>query len=245
MQMEDALNYLDPLKDDMDLYIARGNHDATVRNSQEDPRGYTMPYGRVQQYFAAHNSSAAGTVNGKLYFYADDVQTKTRYVILDTSEEHMGQDQGWGVKTGMLEEQLCWLCDTALQFPNGAGWSVVVMGHIPCVPELPAYGCELDPLAAVLRAFKNKTVCKFADFSKSEAELVLYLCGHNHMDRHCVDEGVLHVSTGCDAYCQDDGLPRCVGTVNNTLFDLLLVDKDRKTVEVFRIGAGQSRKFSY
>lgn len=244
-QFEDAFAYLDPIKDGMKLYIARGNHDATVRNSWEDDGGYTMPYDHVQSYFAAHNSPVCGAVEGKLYFYADNPLSKIRYVILDTSEVHLGEDCSWGVKTGMQPEQLRWLCDTALRFREGGGWSVVVMGHIPCCEEIPGYSGELEPLAQVLEAFKNKTRCEYGDFSDSEAEMMLYLCGHNHKDRHAVSSGVLHVSTGCDAYCKDDGMPRPVGTVDNTLFDLFLVDKDKKTVQIFRVGAGKNRNFDY
>lgn len=244
-QFEDSFSYLSPLRKTMDLYIARGNHDATVRNSWEDDRGYTMPYEQVQQYFAEHNSPAKGAVEGKLYFYADDPATKTRYVVLDTSEHHLPQEHGWGVLTGMEPDQIHWLCDKALSFDNGEGWSVVVMGHIPCSKELPGYGVELQPLSQILEAFKNKTPCEYGDFSENKAELIMYLCGHSHKDRDAVSGGVLHISTGCDAYCKDDDMPRPVGVIENTLFDLFLVDQDKRTVQAFRIGAGNDRVLTY
>ena len=46
----------------------------------------------------------------------------------------------------------------------------------------------------------------------------------------------------CDAYYKDGGLTRMVGTENESLFDLFL---DRKTVQVFRVGAGEDRAFTY
>lgn len=244
-QFEDALAYMDPLRETMNLYIARGNHDATVRNSWEDDRGYTMPYAQVQQYFAAHNSPASGANKEKMYFYADDPASKTRYVILDTSEHHLSGEQGWGILNGMEQEQIRWLCDVALRFDHDEDWSVVVMGHIPCAEELPGCCSELAPLKTILDAFKKKTVCQYGDFTGCKAELVMYLSGHNHKDRDAVSGGVLHVSTGCDAYCKDDDMPRPVGAVENALFDLFLVDQDKKTVQVFRIGAGKDRFFSY
>lgn len=243
-QLEDSLTYLDPLRQTMNLYIARGNHDATVRNSWEDDRGYTMPFVQVQQCFASHNTPANGAVEGKLYYYADDTATKTRYVILDTSESHLPQEHGWGVVTGMEVEQLRWLCNTALRIDED-GWSVVVMGHIPCVQQIAGFDSKLEPLAQILEAFKSKTTCQYGDFCNNKAELVMYLCGHNHMDRDAVSNGVLHVSTGCDAYCRDDDMPRPVGAVENALIDLFLVDKDKRSVQVFRIGAGKDRVFTY
>lgn len=244
-QFENAMAYMDPIRETMDLYIARGNHDATVRNSLEDDRGYTMPYERVQQYFAAHNSPADGAVAGKMYFYVDDPASRTRYVILDTSERHLSEAHGWGVLNGMEEEQLRWLCDTALRFDYDEGWSVIVMGHIPCAEELPGCCGELAPLKTILDAFKKKTACQFGDFAGCKAELVMYLAGHSHKTRDAVSGGVLHVTTGCDSYCRDDDDARPVGTVENALFDLFLVDRDKKTVRVFRIGSGKDRMFSY
>lgn len=241
---ESALTYLSPIRETMDLYIARGNHDVTVRHCPEDAGGYTMDYEQVQKRFEACNAGANGTVPGKLYFFTDDPSTKTRFVVLDTSEGHLSLETGWGVVTGMEPAQLSWLCNTALNFAE-EGWSAVVMGHIPCALDMPGYSSELEPLAQILEAFKNKTACEYGDFSNAKGELILYLCGHSHKDRDTVQNGVLHISTGCDSYCKDDGLPRSPGTVDNTLFDLFLVDKDEGRVEVFRIGAGTDRKFNY
>ena len=236
---------MDPLRETMDLYIARGNHDVTVRNSWEDDRGYTMPYAQVQEIFAGNNSPANGAVEGKLYFYADDPVSRTRYVILDTSEQHLSQETGWGVLTGMEPEQLHWLCNTALRFDNDEDWSIVVMGHIPCAEEVVGYSPELLTLAQILEAYKNKSSCAYGDFSNCKAELVMYLAGHSHKDRDAVSKGVLHITTGCDSYCRDDDMSRSIGTVENALFDLFLVDRDKKTVQVFRIGAGNNRTFQY
>ncbi len=241
---EASLVYLDPIRETMDLYMARGNHDATVRNSLKDDRGYTMSYEQVQRRFAAHTTPAKGAVEGKLYFYTDDPATRTRFVVLDTSEHHLSQEHGWGVLTGMELEQLQWFCDTALRLDE-EDWSVVVMGHIPCAAQMRGSCAELQPLSEILEAFKNKTKCEYGDFRDAKAELIMYLCGHNHQDRDAVSGGVLHISTGCDAYCKDDGMDRPVGMVDNTLFDLFLVDQDKRTVQVFRIGAGKDRAFSY
>lgn len=245
-QLTISLEYMDALREDMNVYIARGNHDATIRKSWDENVGYTMPYEQVQAAFAAHNSPATCAPEGKLYFYVDDVQEKIRYVVLDTSEVHLGEDAAWGVRCGMLEQQLHWLCDAALEFEDGEGWSVVVMGHIPCCDKMPGSAPEeLRPLREILVAFKNKRCCQYGDFRDSKAELVMYLAGHNHRDRHEISDGVLHVSTGCDSYCVDDDMPRDVGTTSTVLFDLFLLDKYQKTVQTFRVGAGKNRNMKY
>lgn len=244
-QLTLSLEYLDALREDMNVYIARGNHDATIRKSREEDVGYTMPYGQVRSAFAAHNSPATCAPEGKLYFYVDDTDAKIRYVILDTSEKHLAEDQPWGVQYGMLDEQLRWLCDTALRLEDGRDWSVIVLGHIPCYEKITDAGSVLAPLRDILEAFRNKQCCQYGDFRNSKAELVMYLAGHMHQDLDAVSNGVLHIATGCDAYCVDDGMPRDVGTTNTVLFDVFLVDKDKKTVQTFRVGAGESRKFDY
>ena len=240
----DSLRYMDPIRDTMNLYHARGNHDATVRSSLVLDTGYTMPFERLLNEFDDHSSVPTGKVTGKLYYFSDDEYTKTRFVILDTSEMQLHEDCAWGVRYGLSKEQLQWLCDFALRLP-GADWSVVVMGHVPCTSEIPEYCAELDDLRMVLEAFQNRTTCKFGSFQNAQGELIAYLCGHNHKDRAATVNGVLHISTGCDAYCKDDSLPRDVGTTDNALFDLFLVDKERRTVQTLRIGAGESRTFHY
>ena len=240
----DSLGYMDPIREEMQLYHAHGNHDVTVRSSWDLETGYTMPREQMQALFSVHTTPPTGSVEGKLYYYTDDQERKIRYVIVDTCEPHGGEDAPWGVGYGLSEEQLHWLADCALRLP-GADWSAVVMGHVPCAPELPSYRGELADMRLILEAFKHKQSCAYGDFQGAQGELVAYLCGHNHKDRDTVCNGLLHTSTGCDTYCKDDNLTREVGKTENTLFDLVLVDKDAKTIRFFRVGAGNSREFSY
>ena len=240
----DSLQYMDPIRDDMMLYHVRGNHDATVRSTWELDTGYTMPYDQVQKLFSDHSTKADFYEPGKLYGYVDDAKAKVRFVILDTTEHHLGEDAAWGVQYGMSREQLSWICDRALRLP-GKEWAVAVFGHVPCVKELTSSYAEYENLRLVLETFKNKGKCEFADFTNADGDLIACICGHNHQDRAACVNGVLHISTGCDAYCKDDDLSRDVGRVENTLFDLFLVDKDERSIQVFRIGAGQDRALHY
>ena len=240
----DSLQYMDPIRDNMMLYHVRGNHDATVRSSWELDTGYTMPYDQVQKLFSDHGTKADFYEPGKLYGYVDDAKAKVRFVILDTTEHQLGEDAAWGVQYGMSKEQLAWLCDRALRLP-GKEWAVIVFGHVPCVQELTGSHAEYANLRLVLETFKNKGTCEFGDFTNADGELIAYICGHNHHDGAATVNGLLHISTGCDSYCKDDGISRDVGKAENTLFDLFLVDKDERSIQVFRVGAGQDRAFRY
>ena len=241
---KDSLGYMDPIRDSMDLFHAKGNHDCTVRSSGDLDTGYTMPFDQVQRIFAEHSSAASGAIAGKTYYYHDDTAARLRYVVLDTCEFHDSEDTAWGIEIGMSDDQLFWLSNSALRLPDER-WSVIVMGHVPCVPELPGFSDRLHDLASILEAFKVKSRCKYGDFTASHGELVAYFCGHNHKDRHTVHNGVLHISTGCDAYCKDDDMSRNVGEPENTLFDLVRVDAVRHRLKLFRIGAGKNRDYLY
>ena len=244
VNFSDSLNYMDPLRETMNLYHARGNHDCTVQSSFELATGYTMPYDVLQQTFASHSTPASGSVPGKLYYFADDADNKIRYIILDTSENHLDEDAGWGVENGMHEEQLQWLANVALQLPD-EDWAAVAVGHIPCTEELCRFKGNLDSLRIIMEAFKNKTSCDYADFTNVKGELVAYLCGHTHRDASAFTNGLLHVNTGCDAYCKDDGISRDVGRTENTLFDIFILDRQEKTLRTLRVGAGKDRFFYY
>lgn len=240
----DSLCYMDPIRGRMELFHAKGNHDATVRSSGELNTGFTMPYEQTQQMLAQHMSIPSGYVAGKTYFFHDDEDAMVRYIVLDTNEPHAAEATAWGIGNGMKDEQLRWLADIALRLPGDA-WSAIVMGHIPCCSEMKGYCPQLDALRCVLEAFKHKSACEYGDFSLAQGELVAYLCGHNHVDSSEIQNGLLHISTGCDAYCKDDRYSRNVGEPENTLFDLFLLDKERKQLKIFRIGAGSSRQFDY
>lgn len=241
-----SLELLSKVKDKMELYIARGNHDCTIRESSASTVGYTAPYNEVHKLLMGYNSAGTYGPKGKNYYYVDDNAHKIRYVVVDTSEIHKNEEQFWGILPGMCEEQLEWLATQALVMGDeGVGWSVIVIGHIPCDDGLADYCNELDDLANILKAYRNKTICKYGDFSNEKAEFVAYLCGHNHQDMDVQTDNTLFISTGCDAVYQDDIWGRVPGKISGVLFDIFIIDKEKKVLKTIRVGAGGNRMFSY
>lgn len=228
------------------LYVARGNHDFTIRTSWEDDSGYTLPYAKVSALFATYQSKGIQRPEGTTYFYVDDEKEKIRYIVLDTcSKKIKGEFQSWSTICGIDEEQMQWLVDEALQIEDGKDWSVVAIGHIPCLREQSDTGHALDSLAEVFQDFKNKRKGRYKDFSNVKAEFVAYIAGHNHKDLGQVVDNTLFISSGSSSRLYDDCWDREAGTVNEVLFDIFFVDKEKKTLKTIRVGAGKDREFQY
>lgn len=134
------------------------------------------------------------------------------------------------------------------------------------VANVYASSTNAEWLLRILDAFKNKTSLNFSfnqtgavvttinvvcDFSSNGAEFICTLCGHTHNDYigHyqnypslvvlCVGSNNL---TYTGKYCQ-----RKEGTLSEDMFNVVNIDRNRKTIKVIRIGSdasitGQDRK---
>ncbi len=239
-----SLELLNKVKENMSLYIVRGNHDITIRESRQSETGYTMPYDGTRELIMPYQSDGIRGPENTMYFYMDDVEEKVRYIVVDTCAKHnTPEDCYWGVPYGFDEDQIQWLAGDALRPKDDAVWSIVVLGHVPCVPSLPSYSDKLKPLADMLKDFKNRRKGKYGDFSDTKAEFVAYICGHNHQDCSCIEDNTLFISTGSSARLYDDCWDRAEGTVLEELFDIYIVDKQNKRLKTVRVGAGESREF--
>ncbi len=247
-----SLELMSQIKQDADFYFIRGNHDFTTRDIQSDNKtrydtGYTLPYKETVELVMPYQSDGAVIPDDEaLYFYVDNADQKIRYIVVDThTRNHLSEETYWGVKSGLDEQQKEWLINTALNFDNGEGWSVVVFGHIPCVEELPSYSSNLDTLANIIKDFNNKRAGAEWDFTNTKAEFVAYICGHNHEDQHAYVDNTLFISTGSSAKYKDDVWERPADSVGQDLFDVFIIDKDNKTLTAIRVGAGVDREFNY
>ena len=244
---ERSLDYLETLKPELELYVARGNHDITIRTSWTETTGYTHPEADTNRLLMSANSPVAECLAGDVCYYVDDPEQRVRYIVVNTSDSQSDDTtQYWGVHCSVGERQLRFLAERALHFENGgAGWSVVVFGHVPCSRNIPSSEASLAPLAELLAAFRNRRPHPGANFEHTQAELAAYLCGHNHVDHAALDDGVLHVSSGAEAYYSDDVWARKPGTDTEILFDVCALDAQNRTLYMVRVGAGEDRCLRY
>ena len=255
---EDVYGFNSEVKDYIDsrnYFPTIGNHDFTIKfeRSADDQTGYTygVPF--------AYNSSVkplesyVSLINQKMYYYFDNPVQKMRYIMVNTEEGVNSGDNPWGVGAHITQQQLDWLTNDALNVPSD-DWHVVTIGHVPIHPYAPSHDGALDILRYALEGYTNKSKASFAapygtvlntDFSTYKGKMVGYFCGHNHKDTEFVGENMINISTGCDATYNDDVWKRTVGTVTEQLFDVVIVDKTNKKINMVRIGAGDNRTFNY
>ncbi len=244
---ERSVSYLARIKPKMNLYIARGNHDITIRTRMEETEGHTYPKEFTQQLLMSAVSPFTAELTEDMCYYIDDTKNKIRYIVVNTSDSQSSdENKYWGVNSSVGDRQLKWLSQKAFSLPDGGeNWAVVTFGHIPCAECIQDYEPPLGDFSALLADFKNKRKSVYADFSSSKADFAAFICGHNHLDRFGYDDGVLHISTGSEAYYHDDVWERKIGTTSETLFDIFTIDKKTRKLYATRIGAGEDRVFDY
>lgn len=235
----DGVKALETVKDDLKLFIVRGNHDITIKTTKET--GYTAPYEMTQKIIMEANSEGAIAHNDKMYYYFDDEENKVRYICLDTCDApQLGEDAFWGLLYGFSSEQADWLINTALNVP-GDDWYVIATGHVPCVEEIYAYAEELTNLAEILKDYNNKR----GPFENYKGTFVAYICGHNHKDQDATIDNTLFISTGTSPIFNDDVWKREEGNISEILMDIFALDKNAKKLYAIRIGAGEDREFNF
>lgn len=242
-----SIKYLSEVKPELKFYSVRGNHDITVRHDGNSLTGYTHPAAETTKIILSENSPVTAAMPNEACYYIDDENEKIRYVIINTSDTQSDdKNKFWGVNYSVSAPQINWLINNAFNFHSGGeGWGIIVFGHVPVSEKMDADGKFYKDFNDLLIAVKNKQNRAFGDFSGLKAELIVYICGHVHVDAACVDNGVLHVTTGPDAYYNDDVYKRVPGTVTETLFSAFTVDKAARKLNMIRFGAGEDKTFDY
>jgi hypothetical protein len=252
-----GMNALYDSYDYANIYSLRGNHDLTIRDNSTVTTGYTATKSEIYNMIVKRQRDYVKDNNNNLYFYFDNTKQKIRYICFDTceltAEADYGTTKSWGIGYGVTQTQMDWVLNTALDIINQDGWTILFFGHIPILPAMTSYSNTLDCINAVIKSLKNKTVCSFTgngitinnDFTASKADVIGYICGHNHRDESYVDNNVLHISSNCDARYQDSGITRTAGTITEGSFDVININKETRALNLTKIGAGTDRSFTY
>lgn len=237
------------------FFGAKGNHDFTIENSSSDSSGVTesiswnrdITLRKIEAKITAYNSDP-------LNYYMDSTLSKTRYIVLNVyalSQSEEKKNESYKFYPGMYDGAYKWLAE-ALKVD--VGWDVIIFAHSACDESISGYSKNLSPLNQLLDAYSRKEKRTISgdynnfsvDFSSASGKIIAYICGHNHKDEtHVQNNGLLTISTTCDAHYNDDGIQRTVGTTDECAFDVFFVDKKIKKIKSIRIGAGSDREFSY
>ena len=255
------LFWVDPVeRAGLDLYTVRGNHDITIRHDPKAETGHTYTAAETRKAVMCSKASAGVVTNPDdptgCYGYRDNADAKIRYVFADTSDSIDPKRTWWAVVYGMGDVQLKWLADHAIA-TLPAGWSAVVVHHIPLTGCVGSAGDEklFRPFRQFLEAYQNRgtaTLCgRTYDFSGAQGRILLSISGHEHAERQTFQKGILHVTEPCDAAYGDYILgskPWCgdlpskkAGTVYEQTFDAVQLDPAHDLVYLTRVGGGQDR----
>lgn len=217
------------------MYQAIGNHE------WNDPSG-TASSARLSEYMVralniARYEREMVSSDG-LDYRIDNHIRKISYIYLSC-----------GYLAEVTTAQNEWLCNELLQIPNG--YSLVVISHDSVSRADEDYlNPNIETAVGAIGALKAKTTFTYNgityDYSQKNVDVVAVIGGHSHIDAGIVVNGVLVTATTCEsARYESGGLTRTLGTVNETAFDVVTINKTTRKLNFTRIGAGSDREFSY
>lgn len=255
-------NYLKNCNDKGMLLKVRGNHDYLIMNNKNDmSNGYLYSETFTNQHMLMDKKIKAvfDDNNQDTYYYVDNKEANIRYIILSTTESlgegtvisgNVRNGLKWNEGTQRMKRQWDWLFTKALN----TNMNVVIISHIPISYICSRSGNDNYELRQALRAFKKRLQYGEYDFSNANANLVACIAGHSHVDSQEMNDGVLFVTTSCDAFPDDDGSTKNVaidvitdkrgkGTIKEQLIDYYNIDIKNNIVSTLRIGGGKDRYF--
>lgn len=221
------------------MLTAVGNHD------------YNSGYGTSDNYFttneyfatAQHQNALEGMVyGGDTYFYWDKVSTKTRYIVLDSGANNIGNG------TTIPSEQITWIQGIIGNTP--ADYHIIVVVH-----DLGNYSSgtnpidENNPFVLITGA---QTLFDALDALLSTHMIEAIFFGHTHYDSVTTTSGGIPlISTNSDAKWQYYGMTEpSDGTVDSQCFDVVTIDyqadgNGKKHIYMRRVGRGSDRTIEY
>lgn len=272
-----ADEYLAPIGQERLLRV-RGNHDAAwgAYSSEDTSTAYAFNLAPQKLWQYLFRSQAQDTrrvfSDDGSYFYVDARPPKARFVCLNSQWNlHSENEDGTAVHnaqkySGFGQEQLEWLANEALDVP--AGWSVVLVGHVPPIEAYQAKIRDYEPLCGILNAYANRgiysgsyshnadngegawaDVAVEVDFTAAKGEIVGWFSGHRHLDSMELSSGlpfpvVTVTCAGNYAYDTTEGT-RTINTDTETALDVVTVDKNAGMIYCTRLGIGSDRCCGY
>lgn len=212
------------------------------------------------------------------YFYFDLENKNTRVIVLDTMDMRKPFDENGFVteKVNRLSrfwytnEQLHWLCNQALNAPEG--WDYVIISHMGIEYDTSDNCKNGENLRKIFKAFKERTTHSFnytdmdgneisvtADFSSiKNGKILMYNFGHQHAElvHYSDDIDLWQVATGCEnawggcgCPAGDKSLPwilmkdRTENTERETCIDVFCANE--KVCYKFNVGPGEDAEMIY
>lgn len=241
----------------LDCFNIRGNHDFTIKDSQDASTGDTLSKIKTHNILQLSNEWLGNAIyndNDEIgnYFYVDNPTKHIRYIAIDTTDE-VQEGQAWGTLVSIDKTQYEWIVEKAIK-PIKNGWNIILLSHIPFL--LGAAGESTYNFSQFIKAYNEQRTFSWHnvtyDFSDYTSKIVACISGHEHVDFASYKYGCLQVIVACDARYEDykhspwmsDAPSRTIGTINEQCFDVFALDLGNSIIKSIRIGAGYDRYFN-
>ena len=234
-----------------------GNHDFSATSSDGQ---VSISNKYAYDYIIRPVEGQINSQPGKMYWYKDIEAQKVRIICIDGWENYPPvSNPNNTVQAWITQQQYDWFINL---LNTSDGYSVVVISHSALNSGMDGYTGTHAPIHELIKAFKNRTTYSFsrtgtlldgetysisinADFSNRTGDFVCVISGHSHIDESLTVDGILNISTTCDAHYSNDGHGAAVNTVTEQAFDIFCIDTEAKTINAVRIGRGSNRNWSY
>jgi hypothetical protein len=204
------------------VYTVNGNHEIN------DASRYEAPFLRVAEALRGHCADIVYGDKDKSYFFFDDRENKTRYIGLSSYGLFLNNKYASCYTTG----QLAWFQNAALNVKEG--WTIVVFTHSLYYVDDVSDKIGTGPTGA-------KAFIDAIDNYHGPGTIACVLMGHTHKDRiHIGSTGVPYIISASDrhaAYQRDINVERIPGTISEQHFEVVVIDKGKREIRLFSIGA--------
>ena len=204
------------------VYTVTGNHEIV------DASRYERPFRRVAEELRGHNTDIVYGDGDESYFYFDNMESKTRYIGLSSFGLYLNNE----CESCYTAEQLDWFNNSALSVQEG--WSIVIFTHT-------LYTVSSSTNKFIVSLNGAEKFIDAIDNYKGNGVISSVLIGHTHRDRiHLGKSGVPYIISASDrhdSYHGDINVERNPGTISEQHFEVVVIDKGKKLVNLFSIGA--------
>lgn len=199
------------------------------------------------------------------YYYLDNTAQKTRYIVLNSFwSQWEGEADGFvpDIQHGFMQtpifgpKQLAWFAAEALDMPPGYG--AVVIAHNAQTSK------DFEVFKGIVDAYSSKTTYEGAyvgertwqstdiavNYKYADGEIIAVFQGHNHKDSRvnlfqsvpCIE---ITTAGAFWAVKDEDAEKRVKGTSSEFAVDVVVIDRDSRTIYLIRLGAGEDRVIQY
>ena len=200
------------------------------------------------------------------YYYIDDPDTKTRYIMLNSFWSEWKGDATTGFVEDIQhafmqtphfgEEQMNWFANEALDVQKG--YSIIIGTHNATSPKdmeifkniISAYTENKKYSGTYTGARDWQSYSIEANFKSAKGEIIAIFQGHEHLD--AIDTETFAVPciniTTAGQYndVRDENAPeRIAGTITETAIDMVVIDKETRRIYLMRVCVGNDRMVNY